>query len=64
MAKGGVARDVMNRQVVSVAGDATVEEAIEQMLRTGRKMLPVLDLQGHLQGLVGRTDLLHLLVEG
>lgn len=62
--KARIARDVMNRQVVSVSGDATVEEAIEQMLHTGRKMLPVLDPQGHLQGLVGRTDLLQLLVEG
>jgi CBS-domain-containing membrane protein len=62
--KARVACDVMNRAVVSVAAEATVEEAIEQMLRTGRKMLPVLDAQGRVQGIVGRSDLLHLLVEG
>jgi len=60
--KARVARDVMNREVVSIAGNATVEEAIEQMLLTKRKMMPVLDLQGRLQGMVGRSDLLHLLV--
>jgi len=60
--KARVARDVMNHEVVSVAGNATVEEAIEQMLLTKRKMLPVLDPQGRLQGMVGRSDLLHLLV--
>jgi CBS domain-containing protein len=62
--KARVARDVMNHEVVSLSENATVEEAIEQMLRTGREMLPVLDPQGRLQGLVGRSDLLHLLVEG
>lgn len=62
--KARIARDVMNRDVVSVTTSATVEEAIEQMLRTGRKMLPVLDAQDHLQGIVGRSDLLHLLIEG
>ena len=59
-----VAREIMNREVVSIAGDATVGDAIEQMLRTGRKMLPVLDQGGRLQGIVGRSDLLQLLVEG
>lgn len=58
------AQDVMNREVASIPVTATVEEAIEQMLRTGRKMLPVLDAQGRLQGIVGRSDLLPLLIEG
>jgi CBS-domain-containing membrane protein len=62
--KARAARDVMNRAVVSVSTTTTVEEAIEQMLRTGRKMLPVLDAQGCMQGIVGRSDLLHLLIEG
>ena len=62
--KARVARDVMNHEVVSITEHTTVEEAIEQMLLTGRKMLPVLDAQGRLQGIVGRTDLLQLLVEG
>lgn len=58
-----VAHDVMNHVVVSVTIDATVEATIEQMLRAGREMLPVLDAQGRLQGIVGRSDLLHLLLE-
>lgn len=58
------ARDLMNPQVVSVEASATVEEAIELMVQTGRKVLPVLDAEGHVQGMVGRTDLLQLLLEG
>jgi CBS-domain-containing membrane protein len=62
--KARMARDVMNSNVVRVVANATVEEAIELMLRTGRKMLPVLDTQDRLLGIVGRSDLLHLLIEG
>lgn len=61
--KARVARDVMNHEVVSVTTNATVEDAIEQMLLSGRKMLPVLDHEGRLQGMVGRSDLLPLLLE-
>lgn len=59
-----MAHDLMNRQVVSVESSATVEEAIELMVQTGRKVLPVLDSEGHLLGIVGRSDLLQLLLEG
>jgi CBS-domain-containing membrane protein len=58
-----VAADVMNRQVVTVAHRATVHEAIERMISTGRKILPVVDEEQRLLGTVGRTDLLRVLVE-
>ncbi len=59
-----IARDLMNREVISVPAATPVQAAIETMLQTGRKMLPVLDEAGRLQGIVGRSDLLHILVEG
>ena len=62
--KARIAREVMNSEVVSVFTDATVQEAVEIMLRTGKKFLPALDRQGHVQGVVGRSDLLRLLLEG
>jgi CBS domain-containing protein len=62
--KARIARDVMNRNVISVTTSATVEETIEVMLQTGRKMIPVVDTHGELQGIVGRSDLLAVLVEG
>jgi CBS-domain-containing membrane protein len=58
-----VAADVMNRQVVMVAQSATVQEAIERMISTGRKILPAVDDEQRLLGTVGRTDLLRVLVE-
>ena len=62
--KARIAREVMNSDVVSVSIDATIQEAVETMLSTGRKVLPVLDRQGHVQGVVSRADLLQLPVEG
>lgn len=62
--KARIASDLMNRDVLSVSVDTTVQETIETMLRTGKKMLPVIDVQGHLQGIVRRSDLLHTLIEG
>jgi CBS domain-containing protein len=59
-----VAREVMNSEVVSVETSATIQEAVETMLRTGRKVLPVLDHDGRVQGVVGRSDLLPILIEG
>ena len=58
-----VAADVMNPQVVTVAQSASVQEAIERMISTGRKILPVIDQEQCLVGTVGRTDLLRVLVE-
>ena len=58
-----IAADVMNREVVTIARSASVQEAIERMIRTGRKVLPVVDEEQRLVGTVGRTDLLRVLVE-
>lgn len=53
----------MNKDVVTIAETATIQETIEQMLTSKRKILPVVDAQGHLKGVVGRNDLLRVLVE-
>lgn len=58
------AADVMNREVVTVSESTTVQEAIERMMTTGRKLLPVVDAGGHLTGVIGRSALLRVLVEG
>jgi CBS-domain-containing membrane protein len=61
--KARMAADVMNRDVVTVMEMETVQQALERMMATGRKILPVVDAQEHLQGMIGRSDLLHLLLE-
>jgi len=58
------AADVMNRDVVTVTDTTSVQETIETMIATRRKILPVVDAQGQLVGVVGRSDLLRVLVEG
>ena len=62
--KARVAADLMNREVVTVEVNTSVQEAIEMMLQTRRHILPVVDAQGSLQGTVGRSALLRILVEG
>jgi CBS-domain-containing membrane protein len=61
--KARVAADIMNRDVIMVSETTTVQETIERMISTGRKVLPVVDEQKRLQGIVGRTDLLRILLE-
>ena len=62
--KASIAADVMNRDVIMVEETTTVQETIERMIVTGRKVLPVVDAQGRLVGVVGRSDLLRVLLEG
>lgn len=62
--KASTAADIMNRDVVTVTESTSVQEAIERMMVTHRKVLPVIDKQGHLLGVVGRSDLLRVLLEG
>jgi len=62
--KARVAADLMNPEVVTITLTATVQEAIERMVATNRKVLPVLDDQERLAGVVGRSDLLRVLLEG
>jgi CBS-domain-containing membrane protein len=58
------AADLMNREVVTVTDTTTVQETIERMIATRRKLLPVVNAEGQLVGVVGRSDLLRVLVEG
>jgi CBS-domain-containing membrane protein len=62
--KARIAADVMNRDVITVADTTPVQETIERMIVTGRKVLPVVDAQGQLVGVVGRSNLLRVLLEG
>jgi CBS-domain-containing membrane protein len=52
------AEDVMNRQVITIGPEATLEAAIARALDTRRHLLPVIDEQGRLLGLVSRAEML------
>src|SRR6266487_3251154 len=60
--KARVAADVMNRQVVTIADTASIQDAVEVMMSTHRKVLPVVDREGRLIGVIGRSDVLRVLV--
>ncbi len=62
--KARTAADLMNRDVVMVTESTPVQETIERMIASHRKVLPVVDAQGRLVGVVGRSDLLRVLLEG
>lgn len=62
--KAQAAADVMNPEVIAVTESTTVQDTIEQMMATGRKMLPVRDAEGRLKGIIGRSDLLRILLGG
>jgi CBS domain-containing protein len=53
----------MNQEVVMVTETATVQETITRMMETHRKILPVVNEQIQIIGVVGRTDLLRILVQ-
>lgn len=61
--KAQKAADVMNQAIITVSESASVQDTIERMMTSGRKILPVLDAQGRLKGVVGRSDLLRVLLE-
>jgi CBS domain-containing protein len=58
-----VAADLMNRDVIAVTETTSVQETIERMMETHRKVLPVVNGQQQIIGVVGRADLLRILVE-
>lgn len=58
-----VAYDVMNSNVTMVVETTSVQETIEKMLVAKRKFLPVISERGRLLGVVGRSDLLRILIE-
>jgi CBS-domain-containing membrane protein len=61
--KARMAADVMNRDVITVTEMTSVQDTIDRMMSTGRKVLPVIDTQEHVKGVVGRSDLLQVLIE-
>lgn len=58
-----IAANVMNRDVITVTSTTPVQDTIEKMIAAQRKALPVVDEEGRLVGVVGRSDLLAILVE-
>jgi len=52
------ARDIMTRDVVTVAPDRPIDEAARRMIHEGVKRLPVVDEEGRILGIVSRRDLL------
>lgn len=52
------ARDVMTRRVVSVASDTPLAEVARILDRRQISGMPVLSREGHILGVVSRTDLL------
>jgi CBS-domain-containing membrane protein len=62
--KAPVAAAIMNREVITVSETTSVQVTIERMIDTRRKILPVVDAQQRLIGVVGRSDLLRVLLEG
>jgi CBS domain-containing protein len=56
--RGKTAGEVMNANIVTVAEDAPINEAIRLMLDRAIKRLPVVDAQGKFKGLVSRDALL------
>lgn len=61
--KARTAADLMNQEVVTVTDTTSIQKTIARMMSTGRKVLPVVDAQMHVRGVVGRSDLLHILLE-
>ena len=59
-AKGGVVQvsDIMTRELVSVAPDASIDTAIDRMLDHHISGLPVIDKAGRLVGILTEGDLL------
>lgn len=50
-------QDVMEKSVLTIAPNASLEDAIFKMRRYNIGVLPVLDPQGHLQGIITNNDI-------
>jgi CBS domain-containing protein len=57
-ARGTTAGDLMTRPAVTATPDDTLDRAARLMYTRKVKRLPVVDANGHLVGIVGRSDLL------
>jgi CBS-domain-containing membrane protein len=53
------AADLMNSDVMTARPDAAIEAVMQEMLARRRKIIPVVDGQGRVIGIVDRFDLLH-----
>ena len=56
-------RDLMSKALVTIEDTATCHEAVERMMRTRVRHLPVVDRRGTLAGVVTDRDLRHYLFE-
>lgn len=56
--RGRAASEIMNRETPTIHESATIEEAIELMVRTGTKRLPVVDAEHKYKGMLSREVLL------
>jgi CBS domain-containing protein len=57
--RGLAASDVMTRDVVCLHEDLDIHECEKILLEKGISGAPVIDTQGHLRGVVSKTDLVH-----
>ncbi len=56
-----VAKNIMTKTFVSVAPDASIDEALELLLRHHISGMPVVDAEGQLRGVISEFDFLKLL---
>jgi CBS domain-containing protein len=61
---GITARELMITDVVTTRPDVPIEAAMREMLARRRKILPVVDAEGRLLGIVDRFDLLQSITQG
>lgn len=54
------AREVMNRNVVTVSPDATLAEAVEIMIEKKVSGMPVVDAGGRIAGLISERDIIRI----
>lgn len=59
--RSAVVEDVMAQQPVTVHPDTDLAEAVELLTSSTLKTVPVVDRQGHLQGVLSRSDIVRLL---
>ena len=56
-------KDLMTKDVVTITEDTTVEEAARLMVDQDLSCLPVVDEEGHLVGIVSKSDMFKILLE-
>jgi Zn-dependent protease/CBS domain-containing protein len=63
MSRGVPVNSAMMTQYAALAPDAPIEEAVSALLRTSQTEFPVVDANGRLVGLLGRSDMIRALKE-